>query len=195
MTMSTDGQYQLFDKDMPLLDAPAYVRRAREVEAAWSLLLERCEKERTALLAMPRMRLGVLFASLPSDAMLESLWQFPEQAAYLRHLHAEWRPQLRVKLKPVRAAAELKRPVANLITSFTRFNRRWLKALGDLDLRNINTLREDYNRYYLLEKECALRSARIAGEGFRPLEPVTTEHLLARFPMLQVPEPKELVAS
>src|SRR5262245_61374635 len=39
-------------------DAPAFVRRALAVEAAWNGLLERCRHERNRLLELPRIRLA-----------------------------------------------------------------------------------------------------------------------------------------
>src|SRR4029079_11059306 len=131
---------------------------------AWTVLVERCERERELLLEMPRLRLARLFALVPADLSLSSLLQSPEDADYLARLHDDWHPRLRSRLHPARSSAELARAVADLNASFTRFNRRWTKALNELDLRRINALREAYNRYYLLKKECALRSTRIARE-------------------------------
>ena len=71
--------------------------------------------------------------------------------------------------------------------SFQRFNERWSKYLHEVDLGPINRLRDGYNRYYLLEKECALWSARIAQSGFVPLNFVTTADLLKEFPLPRVP--------
>ena len=56
-----------------------------------------------------------------------------------------------------------------------------------MDLSAVNELRKGYNRYYVLEKECAVRSARIARQGFAPLPPLTTGDLVAQFPLLPVP--------
>ena len=56
-----------------------------------------------------------------------------------------------------------------------------------LDLSGINELRDGYNRYYVLEKEFAVRSARVARHGFVPLEPVTSGVLFELLPLLPVP--------
>lgn len=188
--MPDDGHHQLFDKDVPLMDAPAFVRRARDVEAAWTALLGICSRERERLLEMPRMRLARLFALLPPHVALSSLLRSPDDAGHLARLQEEWQPRLRSKLSPARSAGELAPAIAEVRLSFERFNRRWLKALAEIELGRINALREAYNRYYLLEKECALRSTRIAREGFQPLDPVSVESLLAEFPLLKIPEPK-----
>jgi len=185
--MSDERGHALFEKDVPLIDAPAFVRRARQVEAASTALVENCARERMRLLEMPRMRLARLFALAPGDSDPSFLYCDHEDFKYLQRLHHEWQPRLIVPLSPARTATELKRAIAELGASFERFNRRWLKLLNDIDLSLINRLREDYNRFYLLEKECALRSTRIARDGFHPLEPVTMQSLLAEFPLLMVP--------
>jgi hypothetical protein len=55
----------------------------------------------------------------------------------------------------------------------------------------VNGLREGYNRYYLLEKECALRSPRLARQGFVRLPAVTVDDLAAQLPPLPVPQLRE----
>ncbi|HEY2252571.1 MAG TPA: hypothetical protein VGH74_15970, partial [Planctomycetaceae bacterium] len=164
--MFQDSNPQNCDEVMYAFDAPAFVRRAREVEDAWIGLLEACRNARERLLEMPRMRLARLFA----------LGQLADQSAtaicraddldYLRDLYREWQPQLRAAVKPARSAGELERAKADLGRSFQRFNERWSKYLHAVNLAPINWLRDGYNRYYLLEKECALWSSRIAQQGF-----------------------------
>jgi hypothetical protein len=51
----------------------------------------------------------------------------------------------------------------------------------------VNEARDGYNRYYVLEKECAIRSALLARRGFCRLEPFTLEQLAALVPELPVP--------
>lgn len=189
--MPDHGDYQLYDKDMPLMDAPAFVRRAREVELAGTALRESCSCERTRLLDMPRMRLVRLFALGPAGFSLSAVLREPEELQYLEGLYQEWQPRLRSKVSPAGSTAELAKGVAELALSFARFNRRWMKTLNELDLARINALREGYNRFYVLEKECALRSTRIAREGFQRLEPVTIQDLLDEFPLLKIPQSRE----
>jgi hypothetical protein len=59
-----------------------------------------------------------------------------------------------------------------------------------VDLSQVNALRDGYNRYYVLEKECASRSPRTARHGFRPLPPLTADDLAALLPPLPVPRGK-----
>jgi hypothetical protein len=186
--MSEEGQHRLFEKDMPLTDAPAYVRRAREVEAAWNALLDQLSRDRARLLEMPRMRLARLFGLAQSNGMLMSVLQSSDVVRELRRLYDDWQPGLLSRVTPARSHAGLLTGLRELRQSFERFNRRWIKRVKEIDLTRINRLRENYNRFYLLEKECALRSTRVAREGFQRLEPVTVERLLAEFPLLMVPE-------
>jgi hypothetical protein len=62
-----------------------------------------------------------------------------------------------------------------------------IDAVRGIDLTALNAGRADYNRYYLLEKECAVRSPSIARQGYSPLDAVTHDELLAAFPPLTVP--------
>lgn len=172
---------------MYAFDAPAFVRRAREVEDAWTGLLESCRRERKRLLEMPRMRLARFFAlAQPACDTLPSLCT-DDELTYLRELHQEWKPQLRGAVKPTRSATGLERAKDDLRRSFRRFNVRWSKYLSALDLGPINHLRDGYNRFYLLEKECALWSSRIAQDGFVPLKYAKVEDLAKEFPLLRVP--------
>jgi hypothetical protein len=182
-----DENPQNADEVIYAFDAPAFVRRAREVEDAWSGLLDGCRRERKRLLEMPRMRLARFFAL----AQLSSQNPFsicgPDDLITLRGLFQEWKPQLRGVVNPARSSAELERAQDDLARSFRRFNERWSRYLHELDLNPINGLREGYNRFYLLEKECALWSSRIAQEGFVPLKFVTIADLETEFPLLRIP--------
>jgi len=167
-------------------DAPAFVRRARQVEDAWTMLLDRCRFEQKRLLELPRMRLGRLMALAVPRSLLADLIPVAELQR-LEQLHSEWNPQLRSIVKPSRSGKELAVPLSDLARSFERFNRRWSKFLNELELEPINRLRRNYNRFYLLEKECALFSSRIAHDGFVPLQAISTDDLFAEFPLLPVP--------
>ena len=59
-------------------------------------------------------------------------------------------------------------------------------VLATLDLGPLNRAREQYNRWYLLEKECAMRSTRSATGGFETIPSATVADLSAAFPPLPV---------
>src|SRR5262245_37193932 len=112
-------------------DAPAYVRRARRVQAAYDTLMARCWSQREAWLAMVRLRVGVV-------AALAGGWETlrPHLAeAELRlveGLHAQLRPKLRAPLTPTRSAWALRRALHELCDSLERFNHRWRAFLDKL---------------------------------------------------------------
>ena len=79
------------------------------------------------------------------------------------------------------------RPFYDLIASIVRFNTRWSRFVDELGLDHVNRLIDQYNRYYLLEKECCLGSSRLAARFFTPQAPFTRDSLLEEFPRLPVP--------
>jgi hypothetical protein len=168
-------------------DAPAYVRRARQVEQAYEELLALCRRHREECLGMVRLRIGLLRALAGEWESLRPLVADEGQVILLRDLHDLLSPQLRAPLEATSSPRELRRALAELQESIDRANRRWARFLDSLDLAPLNELRQNYNRYYLLEKECVVRSPRAARPGFRPLEILTRDHLAALFPPLPRP--------
>ncbi len=93
---------------------------------------------------------------------------------------------MRIPIAATSSTRRLRRALKELCASLEVFNRRWQAWLTGLDLTHINQLRDGYNRYYLIEKECALRSARVAREGFVRLAPLTLDDVRALLPALAV---------
>lgn len=186
--MSSDEQ-KIFQQVTQAFDSPAFARRARDVDAAWLQLLEACRTERGKLLELARLRLARLAAlAEPWPGALPEICSAAE-LSYLEELLRLWQPRLRVPHPPARKTSQLVRAIAELGQSFERFNARWSEFVGKLDLTEINRQREAYNRYYVLEKECALRSPRTAGRGFTPLLPILAADLFREFPLLVIPSP------
>jgi hypothetical protein len=171
-------------------DAPAFVRRDRRVSEAFEGLLDRCQRQRDEWLDMVRIRIGALCALAGDWGSLAPLLADEEQLHILRQLHVTLEPELRVPIEPTSSLRILRQALRELIDSLECFNRRWRQLLQEIDLTEVNALREGYNRYYLLEKECALRSARLARQWFQPFASVTREELAARFPVLVIPDCK-----
>src|SRR5262249_6361771 len=105
----------------------------------------------------------------------------------LRRLHEELNPRLRATIVPTRSQRELRQALRELQASIERFNRRWHELLSKLDLTAVNKLREGYNRYYVLEKDGAIRSPAVARQGFKRLPPLTLADVTAVVPPLPVP--------
>jgi hypothetical protein len=171
-------------------DAPAYVRRAQQVQQALESLLGHCRQKRDEWLVMVRTRLGLLGALAGDWDRVQRLLAGTDQLEILRQLCTSLEPRLRVQLEPTGSSRALGQALRELCESLERFNRRWLSYVPTVDLTELNRLRDGYNRYYLLEKECAVRSVRLALQGFQRLEPFTTADLLSLFPALPVPRLK-----
>jgi hypothetical protein len=162
-----------------LFDVPAFARRGHELEYALDRLDRRLGRERAGLLDMVKLRLRqwAAVATGPDD------WRgaFAAPVASLYALAAAEAPAW-----ADRPAHDRRRRAAarDLAASVARFNRRWLDVLDGLRLDAVNSQVEQYNRYYVLEKECVLGSARLAARFFVPKPPVTRGSILARHPAL-----------
>jgi hypothetical protein len=172
---------------MSLFDAPAYVRRARRVENSLAELLGQCNRQRDEWLEMARILLGRVAALAGTWEALRPHLADDDQLDLLRDLHDQLRPTLRVPVEPTTSRYALRGALRELVEALERINHRWAEYLAEVDLDPINAVREGYNRYYLLEKECALRLAPGARRDFRPLEPFTRGELIALLPPLPVP--------
>jgi hypothetical protein len=189
--LGRDDERNLLKLFLAQYDAPAYVRRACQVQEAFDQLLALCRRQRHEWLAMTRIRLGILQALTGAWSVLGPWLRDEEQIKVLQHLWTLLEPELRVPVEPTSSPRTLRRALHELTESIERFNQRWLPFLENVDLIHVNTLREGYNRYFVLEKECAIRSPRLARQAFRRLEPLTYEELAVLFPPLPVPQLQE----
>lgn len=189
--LGRDESSEAFKRFLSQFDAPAYIRRARGVQAALDQLLEHCRRRRAEWLEIVRLRIGMLHALAGEWGNVRPLLADDEQLDILRYHLAALAAPLRAPLEATTSARVVRRALRELHESLERFNQRWQAFLTGVDLTALNELREGYNRYYVLEKECAVRSARIARQGFAPLPPLTTDDLAAQFPLLPVPQLSE----
>lgn len=169
-------------------DAPAFVRRARRVREAYDHLLAHCRRQREQWFPILRLRLGRLRALAGDWTRLRPILSNDHQVEVLRDLERELNPHLRVSINPTASVRKLRCELKELLDSLEKFNRRWLNFLATLNLDPVNEAREGYNRYYLLEKECAMRSPRLARQGFQKLARLTLDELTTLFPVLGIPE-------
>jgi hypothetical protein len=178
-----DDDRALFQQMVGQFGGPAFLRRARRADHALAHLLQRLRHARLEMLAMVRLRLGQLHALAGG---WERLGRFvdADSLTMLRRLFEELAPQLRLVLEPSKNDVTIQAGLVDLRESLERFNQRWREVLAQTDLREVNQRRDEYNRFYVFEKECVVGSARIARQGFRPLEPVTPDELAAWFPLL-----------
>jgi hypothetical protein len=165
----------------------AFVRRGREVQLAFESVAEACRTKREEWLQFVRLPLGTLFALAGSAETLREFLNNPQQFQTLEKLMGELQPHLRLPPAPTASSRALGRALTEVREAIERFNQRWHAFIADLDLRHVNEMRDRYNRYYLLEKECALGSSRVARQGFQMLSPVGPEDFLKIMPLLPVP--------
>ncbi len=167
-----------------LFDVPAFARRGQDVEHGLVRLRARCRFERTERLMMVHIRLRQWAAVSTGPDDFRSAFQEP--VAPLWKL-TDCEPST-PRWADRRASSWRRRSVArDLIASIERFNTRWLQFLDSIDLEPLNTAIDLYNRYYLLEKECSLGSARLAARHFSPKPPISLDEVLDEFPPLPVP--------
>jgi hypothetical protein len=165
-----------------LFDVPAFARRGQDLEYALVRLRTRSKFHRAAMLDMVRLRLRQWAAASTGPEVelrffrdpIARLWPLAEAETpkWAGRSASSWR---------LRAIAR------DLIFSVERFNRRWADFLERVDLGPLNRMVDDYNRYYLLEKECSLGSARLAARNFEPKARVTLDEIREEFPPLPVP--------
>ena len=181
-TPMTSGDPEI-NELLGLFDVPAFARRGQDLEYSLSRLDERCRRQRNEMLDPVRMRLRQWARAVtrPDDwavafaAPIEPLWPLCQAEPPV------WsdRP---ANLHRGRVIAR------ELQASVSRFNRRWTKFLEEIKLESVNRAIDQYNRYYVLEKECVLGSPRLAARHFTPRAFLTVEGLLATYPVLPVPE-------
>lgn len=165
-------------------DAPAYIRRARNVESDLDELFIRCNSLRRQWLNQPERIYHELKAKAGQWDRLEKWVSRPEQFAYLLRLEGLLQPVLKYPPPVSRWFWGVGKSIEQLRLQIRQFNQAWEKHLKELDLNPLNRSREGYNRWYILEKECAMGSSALAGRGFEKLEPITHAELLAQFPLL-----------
>jgi hypothetical protein len=165
-----------------LFDVPAFARRGQDLEYSLARLRLRSRQVRRGMLDMVRLRLRQ-WASLADGPRADSL-VFAASIAGLWPLAEAEPPKWAARTASPR---KLRGVARDLIASAERFNRRWLDHLDGLNLDPINRQVDDYNRYYLLEKECSLGSAKLAARHFVPKTHVTLDDLRLELPPLPVP--------
>jgi len=171
---------------MGLFDAPAFARRGRDVEWALNKTLILCRKKRLELLEMVHCRLRMWSAATtgPDD------WQL----AFQEPIDGIWivaeAPPPHFKGNGNISKRQLLQLATGLLQSVERFNTRWPQWISQLQVDSINRQIDHYNKYYVLEKECIVGSARLAARLFEPQPRMEPEWLLGQFPLLPVPKLK-----
>ena len=181
--MNDRDELQVFQQMIMSFDTPAYIRRARDTEAAWNSAISQCRRQRDTWLQIPKTRLALLYRAADGN-FHNCSFLADHHRADLKRLHEEWQPELKSKASPAFNPLTARKEARALADAFARFNTRWTVFLDEFDLTEVNRKRQGYNEYYVLEKECVVLSARVARIGFQPLAPATTDELREIFPLL-----------
>lgn len=161
--------------------APAFMRRAQKVAAAFEDCQTRCRKQRDDWLTMVRIRLGML-RRMTRDELPRCTSESTRHA--MARLVELVEPASCPSITPTDSPRAIASALRDLSDSVHIFNERWRRFIETFDLNDLNLQRLNYNRYYVLEKECLTRSPRLARQGFTPLSPLTTADLFEVFPLL-----------
>jgi hypothetical protein len=166
-----------------LFDVPAFARRGRELESTLRRLHDRCDTTRHQMLEMVRLRLRQWSGAVTGPDGWSGVFRC--SIAPLWPLCGAEQPDWAHAPSPLRRQRKIAR---DLIASVLRFNRRWIHFVGQLNLAPTNFVIDQYNRYYLMEKECVMASARLAARQFTPVPLLTMHQLMLDHPVLPVPE-------
>jgi len=180
-------EHRFFQKINAASGTPSFCRRGTAVEDAWQALVGKCREKHREIAAMARLRLATFLALSAGQRHLAAQCCDESDLNYLDLLHRQWSYQLQIPVAPATSVRQLQTPFAELQQSFRRFNDRWNGFINKVDLSLNNRLRDNYNLYYLIEKECALWSSQIARRGFEPMPPLTHADLFVEFPLLRIP--------
>jgi hypothetical protein len=169
-----------------MFDVPAFARRGHELEHALGRLVLLLRRQRLGMLDMVRLRLKQWAGA--ADGPESEVTVFVESIQPLWPLTGAEPPRWASRNATDRKRKSIAR---DLRAGVERFNRRWSSRIEDLNLDGINQQIDRYNRYYVLEKECVLGSARLAARHFVPRPPLETADLFVDHPLLPVPLPRD----
>ena len=189
--LAPDEDQKRFASLISCFDAPASIRRGRAVEAAVEMVHAQCQRQRDEWLRIPRLHLGQLQALAGTWDRVAPFLVVPQDTERLREVHDELAPKLRFGLAATNSDRILRRHLHMTLETLDRFNRRFEAFVSKLDLSGVNQQITDYNRHYVFEKECIVRSQRIARHGFVALAPMTAQRILEKFPLLPTPRMRD----
>ena len=169
-------------------DPPAYLRRGMSVEDAEARVLKKCETDRWQVLYAVRLRLRLWNRLLEDRPRLrETLSKTALDYAATIGETVFAPDEQRVSVAPAAWSIFAARHWRAFVKAVEEFNADWRRYLEALPLDDLHRTIDGYNRYYVLEKECAVRSARTALRGFVPKRKPTWMEFLERLPPLPTP--------
>jgi len=165
-------------------EEPAFVTRAKATEQGLESLLDSCGRQYAELLEWPRRHFTGLRNHVRGDwNQLYELVADDEVAPIFENLCSAL-PELAPWDSPLFATS--RSLLKAFLESAERFNRRWAQFLNNADLETVNRVRDEYNRYYPIERAAALGTERV-NVGFCELPMLKRSFLAERFPLLRLP--------
>jgi hypothetical protein len=165
-----------------LFDVPAFARRGQDLEHAIDRIHHRCRAQRGDMLEMVWLRLRQWSRAADGPDSWPGVFAAPIDPLW--ELTGSGPPRWADRPAPLRQRRAVAR---DLVASIERFNDRWRRFVEALNLGPANQVIDQYNQYYVLEKECVMGSARLAARHFSPIARLSAESLLEAYPTL--PEP------
>lgn len=166
-------------------EEPAFINRSKAPETALKALLKSSEVDYDELLKWPRRHFASFVARVAGDWARVQRWLAgPEEIQHFVTLESLLSPKEQQKLPLFATDRGL---LKQFLDSAIRFNESWLSFANGPGLEHVNQLRDNYNRFYPMEKACAFGNDRVV-EGFEELPLLDSRFLLERFPLLTLPE-------
>ena len=167
---------------MGLFDLPAFARRGQDLE----ITLRRCTTAaaRRAASCSTWSSFGSASGRAPSTGPTPGRRVFTGRSSRSGRSPRPSRRSGPSSPAPIRRQRIIAR---DLIAAVLRFNRRWTQFLDRLNLEPANPVIDQYNRYYVLEKECVMGSARLAARHFINRAALTTRCCLTTIPRCPFP--------
>jgi len=158
------------------------------VDDAETRVVKKCEADRHQMLYAVRLRLRLWNRLLKDRPRLRETVSLAakEYAAQIGEA-VFGLDEPRVSIAPAGWSIFATKHWRAFVKAIEEFNVDWQRYLETLSLDDLHRTIDGYNRYYVLEKECAVRSVRTALRGFVPKRKPTWMDFLERFPPLPTP--------
>ena len=167
-------------------EEPAFIARGNAPQKALDALFKSCATHRAEQLKWPQRHFMTLRRRTAGNwASLSSYLVRADEVALFATLERQLETDQQAQSWTFFTSD--KRALRQFIEAAERFNQNWSGFINGAGLKHVNELRENYNRFYPLEKACAFGNDRV-NRDFQPLPYLDVSTLLKRFPLLLLPE-------
>jgi hypothetical protein len=171
-----------------LCEPPAFLRRGMRVDDAEARVDKQCETARLQMLFAVRLRLRSWNRLVHDHPAIRERMSLAAAESVAEIGRTAFLPREAIMIPgPAGWRFLAMRHWRALVLAVEEFNANWKRFLEAFPLDDLHRVIDDYNRYYVLEKECAVRSFHTARRGFTPRKKTAVSDLLERFPPLPAP--------